>query len=124
MARERYEREVENPAPPAGGFRPATTEPREDELASVPPAPGPAPADEPEMEVPPANSGANTGGAAADTYDNLPFAVPVPGKAGYVNLPAPHTGLPEIDVRGIEPGTPVEIPDPNNAGATIQFRVP
>jgi len=42
---------------------------------------------------------------------------------GYANLPG-HANLPEIDVRGILPGTPVEVPDPTDPGKTIQFRVP
>jgi hypothetical protein len=52
---------------------------------------------------------------------DLPYAKPVPGRDGYVTLdgyPAP------IDVRGIAPGTAVEIPDPDNPNSTIQFRVP
>ena len=56
-------------------------------------------------------------------YTHLPFAVPVPGRVGYVTLQG-RNDLPEIDVRGIAPGTPVEIPDPTNTGRTIQFRVP
>lgn len=57
-------------------------------------------------------------------FDHLPFAMPVPGKAGYVTLSGKHSSLPEIDVRGIASGTPVEISDPEVPGATIQFRVP
>lgn len=57
-------------------------------------------------------------------FDHLPFGQPVPGKAGYVTLSGEHSSLPEIDVRGIAPGTPVEIPNPNVPGASIQFRVP
>jgi hypothetical protein len=53
----------------------------------------------------------------------LPFAQPVPGRSGYVKL-SDHPNLPEIDVRGIAPGTPVEVPDPGQSGNTIQFRVP
>lgn len=62
--------------------------------------------------------------AKKNSFSHLPLAVPVPGKSGYVSLPAPYTNSPEIDVRGIPPGTPVEIPDSNNPGKTIQFRVP
>tara|TARA_R110002096_G_scaffold42144_38_gene113889 strand:+ start:3946 stop:4626 length:681 start_codon:yes stop_codon:yes gene_type:complete len=62
--------------------------------------------------------------AQSGSFSHLPMAVPVPGKSGYVSLPAPYTNSPEIDVRGIPPGTPVEIPDSNNPGKTIQFRVP
>jgi len=56
-----------------------------------------------------------------DEFANLPFAKPVPGKVGFVTL---STYSAEIDVRGIAPGTPVEIPDPRDASKTIQFRVP
>jgi len=72
-------------------------------------------------------SAATKSGAAEDegeAYDHLPFGRPVSGKPGYVTLPGESRNLPEIDVRGIAPGTPVEIPDPNVPGATIQFRVP
>jgi len=53
----------------------------------------------------------------------LPLALPSPGRTGFAHLAA-HPNLPEIDVRGILPGTPVEIPDPAEPGKTIQFRVP
>ncbi len=55
---------------------------------------------------------------------SYPFGKPVPGKSGFVTLPSPHDGLGEIDVRGIAPGTPVEIPDPTKPGKKIYFRVP
>lgn len=55
---------------------------------------------------------------------DLPFAVPIPGKDGYVTLPRGNSYRGEIDVRGIGSGTPVEIPDPNSPGNTVQFRVP
>lgn len=54
--------------------------------------------------------------------NNLPFAVAVPGRSGYVTLP--NRDLPDIDVRGIPPGTPVEVQDPERTGETIQFKVP
>ena len=57
-------------------------------------------------------------------FDHLPFAARIPGKPGFVNLTGAHSSLPEIDVRGIASGTPVEIPDPNAPGSSIQFRVP
>ena len=57
----------------------------------------------------------------ANEFANLPFAKPVPGKVGFVTV-STYSG--EIDVRGIAPGTPVEIPDPSDASKTIQFRVP
>lgn len=55
---------------------------------------------------------------------SYPFGKPVPGKSGFVTLSSPHDGLGEIDVRGIAPGTPVEIPDPTKPGKKIYFRVP
>ncbi|MEM7013263.1 MAG: hypothetical protein AAF585_17465 [Verrucomicrobiota bacterium] len=102
-----YEREITDNPPPGGRDR-MTPEPREDRLTSVPPPVAeeePAPRSEP---------------PASNDFSHLPFATPVPGKAGYVTMP----NTPEIDVRGIAPGTPVEIPDPRNPGKTIQFRVP
>ncbi len=57
-----------------------------------------------------------------DQFKNLPFAVAVPGKSGFVTLP--NRNLPDIDVQGIAPGTPVEIQDPERTGETIQFKVP
>jgi hypothetical protein len=54
-------------------------------------------------------------------FASLPYAKPVPGKVGFVTV-ASYAG--EIDVRGIAPGTPVEIPDPSDSAKTIQFRVP
>ncbi len=90
--------------PPAGGFeRKETMGNNTDSLASTE-----------RNSAPAANSG----------FSHLPLALPVPGKSGYVTLPAPYTNSPEIDVRGIAPGTPVEIPDSNSPGSTIQFRVP
>jgi hypothetical protein len=75
----------------------------------------------PEPEPEPATDTASAP-APSDT-SKLPFAQPVPGRTGYVKLSA-HPDLPEIDVRGIAPGTPVEIPNPGQSGQTIQFRVP
>lgn len=57
-------------------------------------------------------------------FDHLPFAIPAPGKPGYVTLPGKHSNLPQIDVRGLASGTPVEIPDPDTPRGKIQFRVP
>jgi hypothetical protein len=55
--------------------------------------------------------------------DELPLALPSPGRIGFAKLPG-HPDLPELDVRGIIPGTSVEIPNPGFPGQTIQFRVP
>lgn len=69
----------------------------------------------PKRETPPSTP------AKPDEFAGLPFASPVPGKIGFVTL-STYSG--EIDVRGIAPGTPVEIPDPRDGNKTIQFRVP
>jgi len=54
-------------------------------------------------------------------HRDLPVARPVPGQDGFVTIDGYPT---PIDVRGIAPGTPVEVPDPSNPDETIQFRVP
>ena len=58
-----------------------------------------------------------------DPLASLAYGKPVKGKKGFVTLEE-HPNLPEIDVRGIAPGTPVEFPDPRDANKIIQFRVP
>lgn len=55
---------------------------------------------------------------------SLPYAIAVPNEPNVVTLPPDMGSSAEIDVTGIAPGTAVEIPDPNNPGATIKFRVP
>ena len=62
--------------------------------------------------------------ASAPQFSGLPYASPVPGKPGFVSLSIDSGLIPEIDVRGIAPGTPVEIPHPTKAGQTIKFKVP
>jgi hypothetical protein len=58
--------------------------------------------------------------APAPSFDKLPYANAVPNRPGFVTVPG-HAQLGEVDVMGIAPGTPVEVP----AGAgTVQFRVP
>ena len=54
------------------------------------------------------------------SYDHLPYAAAVQGKPGFVTV-AGHPNLGEIDVVGIAPGTPVEVP---SGGRMVQFRVP
>lgn len=68
------------------------------------------------------SSKASKPASSAPKMNNLPFAVAVPGRSGYVKLP--NRDLPDIDVRGIPPGTPVEVQDPERTGETIQFKVP
>lgn len=52
-----------------------------------------------------------------------PFATPVPGRSGYVKLPG-REHFPDVDVRGIAPGTSIDVPDPEQPGGSIGFRVP
>lgn len=59
-----------------------------------------------------------------DPFAGLPVGIPVPGKPGFVNLPEPYADLPQIDVRGIPAGTPVEVPNPLQVGRKVRFRVP
>jgi len=68
--------------------------------------------------------GSNSKSSPPSNLKSYPFGKPVPGKSGFVTLASPHDGLGEIDVRGIAPGTPVEIPDPTKPGKKIYFRVP
>ncbi|MEO0448189.1 MAG: hypothetical protein AAF191_19145, partial [Verrucomicrobiota bacterium] len=92
--------------------------PRHEQPSTAPlPESAPAPRSAPPATPPPAPP------VAPNPYDELPIGVPVPGKKGFVILEE-HPDLPEIDVRGIAPGTPVEFPDPRNPSETIQFRVP
>ena len=69
-------------------------------------------------------SGEGSKSSPPPSLKSYPFGKPGPGKSGFVTLPSPHDGLGEIDVRGIAPGTPVEIPDPTKPGKKIYFRVP
>lgn len=80
----------------------------------------PAPRDEPAGTAPGKQTAATP---PEDPLAKLPYGVPVKGKKGFVRLEA-HPNLPEIDVRGIAPGTPVEFPDPRDPSQIIQFRVP
>ena len=59
-----------------------------------------------------------------DPFAGLPTGIPVPGKPGFVNLPEPYLGLPEVDVKGIPSGPPVEVPNPLKPAEKIRFRVP
>lgn len=79
---------------------------------------------DPKKEDPPKTGGSDSKSSPPNNLKSYPFGKPVPGKSGFVTLPSPHDGLGEIDVRGIAPGTPVEIPDPGKPGKKIYFRVP
>ena len=73
--------------------------------------------------------------ASSDNSGNLGYAIGVPGKPLSVTLPGAAKSLGPISIEKYdasgnptgEPlprGTPVEIPDPNNPGKKIQFKVP
>lgn len=87
--------------------------------ASTPPAPAPKP---PEKKP-------------APTVETMPYARGVPGNPLAVTLPSPYDKLGPISVekydasgnptgKAMDPGTPVEIKDPNDPGKKIRFRVP
>ena len=99
----------------------ATTRDRESTAATNPEKP----ADPPKEEKKP---------GGAPSVSQMPFAKGVPGKPLSVTLPGSNGSLGEISIEQYEggkpsgkplpPGTPVEIPDPNNPGKKIYFRVP
>lgn len=103
------------------GAAPATSS------GTAPSAPGPAPAPAPTAPTPPPSS--------APTAAEMPFANPVPGNPLAVTLPGANASLGQISVEKFdssnnptgEPlkrGTQVQIPDPNNPGKKIYFKVP
>lgn len=53
-----------------------------------------------------------------------PTATFIPGKPGFVELSFDPRGLPYVDVRGVEPGSEIQIVDPLDPGKIIRFRVP
>ena len=128
---------AEIPSPPEQGgrfgYNGGTTPP------PAPPAPPqPTPRDVREMEpsttvkkeevpVPPAPSKPST--------SNMSFANPVPGNPLVVTLPGANASLGQISVEkydssgnatgeALSRGTQVQIPDPNNPGKKIYFKVP
>lgn len=56
--------------------------------------------------------------------DGPPMATPVVGKPGFVELSFDPRGLPYVDVRGVKPGSELQIVDPLDVGKTIRFRIP
>lgn len=89
-----------------GGFNQGTaqTKPSPTPRASVSPKPTPTPRDVVESTPPP-----TTPVAPAPTVQDLPYATPVPGKAGYVISPyAPDSGY--VDIRGMSPGQQARCP--------------
>lgn len=91
-------------------------------------AEAPAPPKKEEKPSPPPSSG-------PPPASSMPFANPVPGDPLVVTLPGKHSSLGKISVEKLdssgnptgEPlsrGTQVQIPDPNNPGQKIYFKVP
>lgn len=108
--------QAETAMPPAVPWnQPAVTR---EPIAKMPEIPSPAPG-----EVPAVQPGKQAAPPPPPADPELPYGVPVKGKKGFVTLNE-HPNLPEIDVRGIAPGTPVEFPDPRDPQKIIQFRVP
>ena len=105
------------------GYNPDQTEVAPEPDTGVPPAPdtttpdtntGPiAPTPPPPPPPSPDNGGPSTSGTTGATgVKNLPYAVPVQGKPGFVTSPyAPGSGY--VDVRGFPPGTEVKDPYTN-----------
>lgn len=118
-----------NTTDPAGsrfGAGSPNTPPADGKLGSTPGA-GNVAANDAKKDEKKKDAGKKGGDSKSNPPSKLksyPFGKPVPGKGGFVTLPSPHDGLGEIDVRGIAPGTPVEIPDPTKPGKKIYFRVP
>ena|SRR3712207_2989180 len=73
---------------------------------AAPPAPAPAPTDVPPTDPGPAP--APTAAATQAAKGDYPYAVPVPGKPGFVR--SPYSPDKMTDVRGYAPGTEVKDP--------------
>lgn len=95
-----------------------------DSSAPTPPAP-------PKKEEPPAPP--KPGGTPSSSQ--MPYANPVPGNPLVVTLPGKNASLGQISVEkydsagnptgeALKRGTQVQIPDPNNPGQKIYFKVP
>jgi hypothetical protein len=74
--------------------------------AGAQPPPAPAPSDVPPTDAPPAP--APTAAATTAAKGDYPYAVPVPGKPGFVR--SPYSPDKMTDVRGYAPGTEVKDP--------------
>lgn len=134
----------EIPAPPEGaggrfGYTGASAAPGP-AGAPPPPAPGPAPApgmrdvreiDTPKPTEPEPKPAANTPPSASE----MPYANAVPGNPLVVTLPGANAALGPISIEKydssqkptgepLKRGTQVQIPDPNNPGKKIYFKVP
>ena len=95
----RDDRDTPNAFNQGAAVRPTPT-PR----ASVSPTPRPSPREVVETTPPP-----TTPVAPQPTVQDLPYATPVPGKAGYVISPyAPDSGY--VDIRGMSPGQQARCP--------------
>jgi hypothetical protein len=80
----------------------STKQPASKNTASPKPTVGPSPGPPEERDV-------HTASAASDAKADVPYAVPIPGKQGFVTSPfAPDSGY--IDVHQFAPGTAVKDP--------------
>jgi len=81
------------------------------------------------------SSPSSSSGGGRPSASQMPFANPVPGNPLVVTLPGEHASLGKISIEKYdssgnptgEPlsrGTQVQIPDPNNPGEKIYFKVP
>lgn len=120
----------EKPAPPATNSAPR---PGERDVRDMAPSSGPSVAEKPapkkeEKPTPPPSSG-------PPPSSEMPFANPVAGDPLVVTLPGKNASLGKISIEKLdssgsptgEPlsrGTQVQIPDPNNPGQKIYFKVP
>lgn len=96
--------------PPAASVAPSA-EPTATEAAPAPPPPSPTSQPQPAatlLQVSERRATTDTEGNRS-THRDLPYGVPVPGRAGFVTSPfAPTRGF--VDVRGYPPGTEVKDP--------------
>lgn len=139
------------PAPPEGaggrfGYTGANPAPGAAPGAAPAPAPGPAPAPPapaPGMRDvrdigasgPPATDTPTPPPSSTPATPDMPYANAVPGNPLVVTLPGANASLGQISVEkydssgnptgeALKRGTQVQIPDPNNPGKKIYFKVP
>ena len=120
-----------NPAPGATAPAPAPGP------APAPPAPGPGMRDVRDIGgvTPPATDTKPTPPPSSTPSSDMPYANAVPGNPLVVTLPGANASLGQISVEKydssgnptgepLKRGTQVQIPDPNNPGKKIYFKVP